>query len=295
MLNIGIIGYGNIASRHIQGFEKAHHPFRLHVFDIRDSNFAGCITYADQKSLLRNGDLDFILNAGTSSARDEMFSEINLLTDFSTPLLIEKNFFSTANASLMLNQITQNTNVFCNCPVHLYPAIKQFQEGTDPIHIKIIGKNFGILCNTIHYLSFLQMSSLKPLRITRLNYEFVGPNISKRAGTDEFGGTVNIHLTDESTLEIDTRENTTSSTTISITSGNRYLAIIDDIIVNSSDNSQIGSQFSVYQSNLSDLYLKSFLSTKTFPLPGYSQLRLLTEDFISRINDNSDSNTYRLP
>ena len=208
MLQIAIIGAGNLGGRHLQGLAGLHHECEIHLVDpCRESlatarerwaelpanpRICGLRDHGDVSSLPKH--LELVIVATTSDVR---LAVIRKLIDRAEVryLLLEKVLFPRLAEYEEASEILRRSNVraWVNCARRLFDvyarAREEFRAGK-LIHMDVAGGNWGLGCNGIHFLDMMAfMAGEIP---GRFNTSGLSPGTipAKRPGFVEFSGTI---------------------------------------------------------------------------------------------------------
>lgn len=222
MLNIVIIGAGQIGSRHLQSLAQLKEPARIHVFDpspaslqIAKDRYAQIARSADSQvdSVFSTTDnypqvADVAIIATSAKPRLTVLRHLLDKTQVKY-LLLEKVLFQRLDeydaASDLFDRLNVN-DIWVNCPSRLYPfyqELSQRQIDGDGVTLSVYGSQWGLGCNAIHALDAAEWvfgSKVAKISVNRLDRSLVP---SKRPGYSEFTGTltavldnrVNVQLT----------------------------------------------------------------------------------------------------
>ena len=201
-----VIGAGQLGSRHLQALAKIDFPANIQVVDpnqtslqvaeeryseiaknslINEISFLGSIDeLADE--------IDFCVIATNADVRLRVLKDL-LANKSIRFLLLEKVLFQSLEelneAQILLRPL--EGRVWVNCPRRMfsvYQELKKYFVGKGPIHYQLIGSDWGLACNGIHFLdhlAWLVEDSLKELDITGLDAII---HETKRPGFVEFTG-----------------------------------------------------------------------------------------------------------
>ena len=304
--NIGIIGAGELGSRHLQGVLKVlKEKMTVYVVDPSENSLAIAdsrqkeiehshkIIFTQDFSTLPN-ELYFVIIATSSKVRKNII--INLLKQSTVKyLVLEKVLFPYYNdydeIKILLGK--SSTTTFVNHPRRMYPSYQFIKEKllTDKVcNIQLHGHNWGLACNALHFIDifiYLTDSKLSEISIIGLDKQLFD---SKRLGYTEFSGTLTGKLENGSVFLISSVNNDTPlAPSISIMNSNEIISI-DEIGIkkikkrNRTDVSEEEFDFNIlYQSGLSNLILEDLLETGNCKLPDYNTAAETHKVFISSL------------
>lgn len=205
MFNNLIIGAGNLGSRHLQGLLKAEIEQNVFVVEPSEKNAEIAKQRADQivkdqkiaffktiDELPTNIDLGII--ATNSDVRLQIIQELVKHANIKN-IVLEKVLFQSIEELNEAKKIFDKNqiNVWVNCPRRMqkfYQSLKEIITPNQNISISFIGSNWGLACNSIHFLdlfSFFTESidfEISTFGLEKNIYE------SKRKGFIEFFGSV---------------------------------------------------------------------------------------------------------
>lgn len=208
MINIALIGSGELGSRHLQslvGIENANitvlepssasvEVTQQRILDLNLNELADLSFVGDIKQL--PSEIDFAVIATGAAPRLSILK--NLLTHSNVKyLLLEKVLFQSiedyAEAKKLID--SHKIKVWVNCPRRMfkfYASLKMKLDKTSPMTMKVNGGNWGLACNSIHFIdifSFLTDSKVITVTTDELEQKIYP---SKREGYIEFFGRLNV-------------------------------------------------------------------------------------------------------
>lgn len=298
--NVLIVGAGELGSRHLQGILKINLPIFVDVLDTNIESLEKCklraievnkapkiidIAYhLSNKTLSKDYDLCII--ATTSNVRLAVIDSIVKITKCKFFVLEKVLFQKVKDFELALEIFKENDiKAWINCPrrtFELYENIKSKISKNETVTISILGGEWGLACNAIHYIdlfSFLTESN-------DFSYDLGGITKivnSKRAGFFEFGGSISIQNSKSSQLILHSRIGNKSPSLVNIITDNNTW-IIDEANgeikeYNFNDNWElVTNKFEIpYQSNLTNILSEEILTRGTSSLPEFT-----TTEFIHK-------------
>ncbi|HBY86106.1 MAG TPA: hypothetical protein DEO86_09545 [Colwellia sp.] len=208
MINIALIGSGELGSRHLQslvGIDNANITVvepsstaveitRQRILDLNLDEFADVSFVDDIKKL--PSEIDFSVIATGAAPR---LSILKILLKHASVkyLLLEKVLFQSiedyAEAKLLID--SQNVKVWVNCPRRMfefYASLKLKLNKAKPMLMSVNGGNWGLACNAIHFIdifSFLTDSKVLTVSTDELEQKIYP---SKREGYIEVFGRLNV-------------------------------------------------------------------------------------------------------
>ena len=279
MRNIAIIGAGQLGSRHLQSLAALAKPHEIFIVDpskesinLAKNRWAEINppetleTFFIHTQLELPKMIDLAIVASSSAHRPEIIQ--NLIKNHKVEyLILEKFLFQTEDDYNSIENLLDCENVptWVNCPRRLYPVYKSLKSNLiphQPIAVEISGGNWGMACNTIHFLDLLsyltdEYSTLKLMDADLLE----GLEKSKRPGYIEVFGKLCFHDEKGNTL-IATCTNDSSNQLIKIHQNSR------NFMINESDN------------NMTEYFSDSKYSKTTIKTPFQSELTYLVVENI---------------
>lgn len=209
MLNIALIGCGKIGSRHLQSLIKLNYKTNIFLVDPKNESINVSLNLIEN-DLKRNSEIcikscfeineipdgiDFAIIASDSKPRFEIFK--NLLERKSPKyLILEKLLFSKEeefSEALKLNE-RKDIKIWVNQWMSAEPSFRDLCglfKDNEKIEVSINGDNWGLCCNSVHYLELFDfLCKKKDLSIQK--YEFEKVFFSKRKGYLELNGKIEI-------------------------------------------------------------------------------------------------------
>ncbi len=295
MLRIIIIGCGNIGFRHFQSILTIRENVEITLFDKIIKNYQIFLQEFDRRKIIRqkievktikslnklNYPIDFAIISTSSYGRPEL---IKKLFSKQVPkfLILEKFLF----------QEKRNYNYFAtffkknNCLVYVnqwmsgeFKFLKKYLDVKKNIHMKISGRNWGLCCNSVHYIDlFKSFIRDKEIFITKnkLRNEIFE---SKRNGYFELYGNFSLSNIkgDKLTISCNRYEKNLNNISINIYIINEKKKIICKLVENKLlikliEGKKIRNKIYnfKYQSERTAYEIKKISSKKKSNLPSYS-------------------------
>ncbi len=217
--SILLIGAGQLGSRHLQALALFESSCEIYVIDpfqtslnIAKTRFEEVkgfekhrITYISTIQELEEDRFDLAIIATNSNIRGNVIKD--LLNQSKVEFFIlEKVLFQTIQVYEEINYLFKITNskAFVNTPgrtFKLYQDLKSSLSPNEPVQMEIIGSNWGLGCNSIHFIDLFNF--LTDELITDWNNNLDANFInSKREGFKEFFGNINGQTQNGSRLNI---------------------------------------------------------------------------------------------
>jgi len=204
---IAIIGAGQLGSRHLQALAHCEFPVELFAVDpdvtslkvaqerfkqMPNSENVNSIEFLESIQQLPES-LDLCVLSTSSDIRLELLDELVNHTQVKY-VIFEKVIFQSPSEFIEAKQIILENGVsaWANFNKRMFPVYKEIKDHLDGsnIHFEINGSNWGLACNSIHFIDLLAMYT------GDLQYDLDFSNLdsdlhhSKRGGFIEFTGTI---------------------------------------------------------------------------------------------------------
>ena len=300
-----LIGAGQLGSRHLQGLIKNLQQLEIYVLDPSESSLKIAlereneiththkVVYSQSWENLPNY-FELVIIATNANVRELVISKLldKHKVDF---LILEKVLFQELAAYQRVHYLLAQHNVvtYVNHPRRMFESYKTIKTNLDlynPAVYSVVGGNWGLGCNAIHFLDlFVYLSGKK---LVDLNVQSVDNEIleSFRTGFVEFTGTITGHLSDSSSFSITSLQGESSSTTVTIFNSSQRFIIQEggtpQIFKLEKKNSFTCEMepFKVqYQSELSTNIAIELLENGFCSLPTYNESRHTHELFLSEM------------
>jgi len=239
LINIAIIGSGQIGTCHLLGLAKAAKPINIFVVDPDENKFSitkeryqntvnllihnvsYCIKISDIPTII-----DLAIIATTANIRRKVTEQLLDICSIKY-LIFEKIVFQEPKDFKIIHTLLNNKGIKCwvNCPRRSFPVYKRIKSKVNSglVSIRVIGKNWGLGCNAIHMIDlFMYLTGENDINVNTDELKNIVID-SKRLGYKELSGTLKIQTGRGDTLILIDEENLEENITISITnSGNEY-------------------------------------------------------------------------
>jgi len=295
--SIAIIGAGQLGSRHLQGLTKASIPMTITVFDPSTDS----LRIAEQRyhevpenPLISNisfttifdeipGHIDLAIISTSSLPRFQV--TINLLKNRMVKnILFEKFLFPKLIEYVHMSKLLseRGINAKVNCARRMFDHYRQLASSinySSPIKMEVIGKDWGIGCNSIHYMDLFALitgTSEMKCDFSSLEKEIIP---SKRQGYVEFLGTVEITSSRGDKLTLSSLKDYCGDNVIKIKVGNDYYKIYEakGLMCHNGEERTIITK---YQSELTGLVATEMLVSKNSPLTSFEESACLHTAFL---------------
>lgn len=300
-----IIGAGQIGSRHLQGLLKLKNKNTIYVIDPFPDALKLAKQRADEidnnhKISFRNNwenlpsNFDLVIIATNSSIRGEIV--LNLLNNYTVKyLILEKVLFQDLETYRIVGDLIDKKKVksWVNHPRRMYGSYKTLKQRLNSDHPKIyqiIGGNWRLGCNGLHFVDLILY--LSGSKISYLDIDLIDNIISesKRPGYIEFTGTIKGCLEDGSFFIITSLKGQSSTITILVSDSNDRYIIQESgtpmiYCMSKSNNFKIEeSSFKIeFQSTLTTNLADQLFNFDTCDLPTYTDARRAHEHFIASL------------
>lgn len=205
MINIAIIGAGQLGSRHLQSLALLDHKVSIQVIDPSAdslktaearfkevvSSFKGTVSFhSDISSLEKN--IEVAIVATNSKVRRAIVEQL-IANSTLKNIILEKFLFTKEEDYGAVEKLLSEKNIktWVNCPrrmMDFYKDLRKEMKGS--IHFMATGNAWGLGCNGIHLLDLFAF--LTGTTDIKLSNDLIDKKIieSKRAGYIEFTGTI---------------------------------------------------------------------------------------------------------
>ncbi|KOO06684.1 Gfo/Idh/MocA family oxidoreductase [Vibrio hepatarius] len=214
MNNVLIVGAGQLGSRHLQALAQLDKKFAIYVIDpsiksleIAQQRYSDVsrehsptVEYIPDIKLIEGLNIEVCVVATNAAIRFELVKKLTQLVDIKY-LILEKVLFQSISQLDQAKELLKQSKIktWVNCPRRQFPAYqdlaKKYQYAQS-ISLHVIGKNWGLACNAIHFIDLLHY--LTNFSQYSLNYQKDVKIIdSKRAGYKEIVGGLDAHSDDQ--------------------------------------------------------------------------------------------------
>jgi len=203
--NILLIGAGQLGSRHLQALALLNEPCHIEVEDPSADNLNTAMTrfeevdgfekhkigYYTEIVSLKENYLDLAIIATNSNVRAKVIKEL-LQTKKIKYFILEKVLFQILNEYDEISELLKKSGslAFVNCPRRMfdfYQDLKTSLDMNNPIQMEVIGNNWGLACNSIHFIDLFNFITGDNITTWQNNLDD-GYTDSKRDGYKEFNG-----------------------------------------------------------------------------------------------------------
>lgn len=293
MKTVVLVGCGELGSRHLQALACIEFPLVVHVLDpseealaiakqrceqVTPANCEFRVRYHTEASAL-SGIVDVAIIATTSSVRLSVLEELSRVSELRN-VILEKFLFSDEGEYERARVIIEELpgSAWVNCPRRMYPVYQELKRQLptgSPLHYSLSGPNWGLACNSIHFIDHLAFLTGETLEKCWVEASTARAIESKRSGYQEFLGEVRGEFSAGSTLSL-VAGNDDAQLLLSI-KGDGVELSIDEVgrtysFINRDTGITETKSFTVpYQSQLSHLVVADIVTKGACDLPSYSE------------------------
>lgn len=295
MINIAIIGAGQIGSRHLQALSQLNRTTNIQIVDpnykslekarerflqIQKNKNVQKVEYLKNIVDLSNN-LELVIISTTSDIRREVIEKL-LLQKKVHYVILEKVLFQRIEDFVIVNNLLVRNNVkaWVNCPrrmIHFYKQLRSKFKEIKKVDYRVSCSNMGIGCNSIHFLDLFAFLTGQTNFV--LFSDQLDPNIimSKQPGFLEFTGTLYGTSSKGSNIAITSYLKGDAPLIISINSEAIICLIREDegkAWISEKANNWIWEEVSFtipYQSQITNLVVQEILDTGECDLPNYEE------------------------
>ena len=177
-----VIGFGNMGCRHTQSIISSYPNAKICVLEPSKDNFEKNCKRINIRSTnieryseieLLNGHFDFCVVATSAEPR---FKIVKLLIEYGIKnLLLEKVVFQSQEQFDYIKKlnIKENVNIYCNFVSRYFPNYIEIKKeiSKKPFKMIVSGGDFGLACNSLHYLDIFQYLRKDTSRIVSHNLQ----------------------------------------------------------------------------------------------------------------------------
>jgi len=302
MKNVLLVGAGNLGRRHLQSLKNSRYPIRIFVVEPFDEARSLAKTAFDQTASSQpekavsfhralddiDQKIDIVIDATPATGRLDVFKRALGLG--AKDLVLEKVAFNSINdIDQAVALIEQNAAcAWVNCPRRLNPFYIQLRRVLEKETIdrfEIVGENFGMACNSIHFIDLFSFLAGRHAYDVTLD-EVQSIASSKRSNYIEFFGTATGAFESGPEFKIDCREtqNGVSFDIRIVTPLNEYR--IDEIngcvkIIDRNGKYEIRDFRQPYQSELTGPLVDAIIETRQCGLTAFAESMALHRPFIN--------------
>jgi len=306
MYNIGLIGAGQLGSRHLQGLLKISSSQNIFVLDpsneslqiaaerAKEIEHEHTVNYCSEWKQLPQV-FDLVIVSTGANVRQQVVME--LLKNFQVKyLVLEKVLFQDLNAYLQVSDLLDKYKVptWVNHPRRMF---SHYQEIKKQLHVdkgthifSAVGSNWGLGCNALHLIDVF--TYLADASVTSLDVDWIDNVIleSKRVGYVEFTGSIKGRMSNGSTFQITSLQGAPGAITVNVSnSNNRWIvqeggtSQVIHLAGNENFKMHITPIQMEFQSSLTTCLALSLLETGDCDLPDYQEAQQSHKIFIDKL------------
>ncbi|WGI26627.1 Gfo/Idh/MocA family oxidoreductase [Halomonas alkaliantarctica] len=302
MKNVLLVGAGNLGRRHLQSMKNSAEPFNIFVvepfeaareqaekiFQETKSDAVEKVVSFHKAIEEIDKEIDIVIDATPASGRLDILKQVLALG--AKDLVLEKVAFNSVpdieKAKVLIEKY--NARAWVNCPRRLNPFYIQLREIFENLKIdrfEVVGENFGMACNAIHFIDLFAFLAKKA------NYHISLDNISeilpsKRHDYIEFFGEITGTFESGPDFKIDCQRSTkeVGFKIRIVTLTDEY--VIDEIagnveIIKTDGSKEVSSFRQPYQSELTGGLIDEIISKQACGLTEFYESMALHSPFIS--------------
>lgn len=298
MKTILIAGAGQLGSRHLQGVKTSENELDIWVYDLsRESLRVAEERYNQVESENKTAhfvdsledvpnNIDVLIVASSSKPRAIIVKQV-LASKKVKYMVLEKFLFTRMSEYEEIKQLIDEKEVktWVNCPRRMwdgYSFISQYIDTTKPVSFDYEDTDWGLCCNTVHYIDiFMLLSGSKSFSV---NLDGVEPEVvdSKRAGYVELHGEEVFTTDNGSELSLLSTMKAVEDAKVVIKNGSNTILYYEGtgkVFIN-------GEEHDVkvhYQSGLSGILVDELLEKGTCRLATYAESSYYHKTYLSTI------------
>lgn len=293
---IAIIGSGNLGRRYLEGILKSKLLLDLYIIDINESSL---LLAKDVYFSSKNFEINFQTSNNVSILPCSVDLAIISTTSNNRHLILENILVKTAVHHWILEKVLSNSvesldqinfliyeksksKAWVNTFFRTLDWFKEIKNNLEfeNIKVQVAGGNWGIACNTIHFIDFVEWltnENLIEIDTTRLENHWFA---SKRDGYFEINGALNLSFTKGTILNL-VSDNSMNEIQIKISSKSYELIIYWEQGIAKSNNGQEFHGRVKYQSEMTANLVENILLHSNCELPQLDSSIIIHKKFIS--------------
>lgn len=219
-----IVGLGQLGSRYLQGLMRSSRNLRIYLVDTNPKSLAVARDRASEitgetiynKIITCHFDVSDCPNVvDLAIVSTTSYNRVNLIDAlkshfFSKYWLVEKVLVqSPRELDDLLSLMIKDANVWVNTPRRTIPwhiKIREHLTKSGPLNLKVSGKNWGLACNSVHFLDMLAWFSGESLAQIRTDGMADKWFEAKRSGNWEILGVLTARFSAGSTATLNVEE-----------------------------------------------------------------------------------------
>jgi predicted dehydrogenase len=329
ILNVSIIGSGQIGSRHLQALANLKQPARIQLVDPSqnsldiacqrfnsvcegDPNRVTLQTFKAIKDLDQHQDVTIV--ATDATVRSQIIKEL-IQKKITRTMILEKVLFQAEKEYLEIGSIlkTKKIPTWVNCMLRATDFFKKFKtslNGDTKIRMKVEGSNWGLACNSIHFLDLFSFLTgcrdfeFTDMKIDRIIPDFRRPDFKEITGKMLGANSLGHHLEMSCTQSDGEIGDKRSLKMIRIQNGAKHHELtvyVDKVIhktITEKDETEVTEPLPL-QSQITHLLVESIDRDGSCDLPTYNEsmtLHLcLIKELLNKLTKISGKNVTRCP
>tara|TARA_R110002073_G_scaffold74100_2_gene181052 strand:- start:41562 stop:42533 length:972 start_codon:yes stop_codon:yes gene_type:complete len=297
MKTIVLVGSGELGSRHLQALALAEFPATVHVVDPSQAALDLATLRCEQMTPAHadfavhyhtsvaelSGDVDLAIIATTSNVRLRVLEQLAQSVTLHN-VVLEKFLFSEVSEYERARELIAEMpgQAWVNCPRRMYPVYQSLKRELPlerPVAYSVVGPDWGLACNSVHYLDHLAYLTGETLVSTSIDAKTATAIDSKRSGYQEFLGEVRGEFSGGSTISL--RAGASDTKSLMTIQNPNFTLSVDEIgrsytLVNSQTGATETQEFAVpYQSQLSHVFANDIFERGTCDLPTFAESEAL--------------------
>ena len=162
--NILLVGYGNIGKRYLEGILKSKLNISVLIIDNNiDERFEDKfknknLHFSNNYEKFKQIDIDLLINTTYATQRFDLIK--NYCNYFNVKNLILEKVLENSLGNIKEFKRLKLENCWVNTFLRTLDVFKEIKnKSTGKIKMKVSGGNWGLLCNTIHYVDLMAFIS----------------------------------------------------------------------------------------------------------------------------------------
>lgn len=295
--NILIYGLGNIGKSYLKGLLNSKYNLNIFTYDTKKNNFKFLIRNKKIKFSLYQikhlpQKIDLCILSTTSNNKVEQIKKIFKFT-YPKNIIMEKLIAQSLTEIKKINSILNNkkTKVWVNTQMRtyiFYKKLKKHIKGKEKFFIKIYGNDWGLACNSIHYMDVYSWMIEKDINIISVNAKNKNFYKSKRSGYYEFFGEINIKFEGGSKMKLICKKENKPGKIKHLISASNELIYFDEAknyIYSSKKNFTLQAKQKMIFEQI-NFFFNRIVNKKDTGLPSLEYSSKIHEKFFSAINLN---------
>lgn len=302
MVTVLMVGAGNLGRRHLQSLKSCQHDIKILVVEPHEQALdLAKDAYAQEEASGGSKQIDYYsaiaqvkekvnvaIVATPATGRLEL---LNSVLDKGTEFVVLEKvaFNSIADIDQACRLVAEKTEgAWVNCPRRLnlyYQGLSQQLQQDDIVNFEVMGENYGLACNAIHFLDlFAFLGGKTEYQISLDNIEQVVP--SKRNNYIEFFGEINGRFEGGAPLKLSCRQTEGGVAFKVKIKTDTHLYLIDEVmgeveVVNIQNNEREYFGFrQPYQSELTGPLVDEIVGSNSCQLTTFEDSMVLHRPFI---------------